>query len=158
MINAEVLLPHGEELVAAKVIRRLLDEDGKNVGNHNDMSMFNTMLYDVEFPGEAVKPYAADVIADKIYEQVDSEGSNIVKSIDDYRTDENAVSKKNQFIIGQNGRRSLRKTAAGWKLHLVLTNRATRWISLNDLKESNPVDVAEFVVAREIEDEPAFKW
>ena len=33
-----------------------------------------------------------------------------------------------------------------------------RWISLKDLKESNPVDVAEFAVARGIDDEPAFKW
>jgi len=104
MINAEVLLPQGEGLVAAKVIRRSLDEDGKVIGNHNDMPMFNTMLYDVEFPDGAVKPYAANVIADNIDEQVDSEGSNIVKSIDDYLADENAVSKENQFFIGKNGR------------------------------------------------------
>ena len=49
LINAEVLLPQGEGLVAAKVIRRSLDEDGKLIGKHNDMPMFNTMLYDVDF-------------------------------------------------------------------------------------------------------------
>ena len=135
-----------------------MDEDGKLIGDHNDMPIFNTMLYDVEFPDGAVKPYATNVIADNIYEQVDSEGSNIVKSIDDYRADENAVSKANQFFIGKNGRQSLRKTTAGWKLRVVLTNGATRWIPLKDLKESNPVDVAEFAVARGIDDEPAFKW
>ena len=41
LINAEVILPHGEELIAAKVIRRSLDEDGKIIGNHNDMLIFN---------------------------------------------------------------------------------------------------------------------
>jgi len=116
LINADVLLPQGEGLVAAKVIRRSLDEDGKLIGDHNDMPVFNTMVYDVEFPDGVVKPYAANAIADNIYEQVDSEGSNIVKSIDDYLADENAVSKANQFFIGKNGRRSLRKTTAGWKL------------------------------------------
>ena len=98
-----------------------------------------------------------NVIADNIYEQIDSEDSNIVKSIDDYLADENAVSKENQFFIGQNGRRSLRKTTAGWKLRVVLTNGAMRWIPLKDLKESNPVDVAEFAVARGIDDKSAFK-
>ena len=68
------------------------------------MPMFNTILYDVEFPNGAVKLYAANVIVDNIYEQVDSEGSNSVKSIIDYLADENAVSKENQFFIGKNGR------------------------------------------------------
>ena len=81
-----------------------MDEDGKVIGEYNDMPIFNTKLYDVEFPGGAIKPYAANVIADNIYDQVDSEGSNIVKSIDDYRTDDNAVSKENPFVVDKNGR------------------------------------------------------
>ena len=32
------------------------------------------------------------------------------------------------------------------------------WIDLKFLKESNPVDVAEFAVAEGIDEEPAFKW
>ena len=35
---------------------------------------------------------------------------------------------------------------------------STSWIDLKVLKESNPVDVAEFAVARGIQDEPAFAW
>ena len=158
LIHAEVLLPRGEELLAAKVIRRSMDDDGKVIGDYNAMPIFNTMLYDVEFPDGTIKPYAANVIADNIYDQVDSEGSNIVKSIDDYRTDANAVSKEDQFVVDKNGRKHLRKTTAGWKLCVVLTNGASRWIPLKDLKESNPVDVAEFAVSRGIDDEPAFKW
>ena len=64
LINTEVLLPHGEELLAAKVIRRSMDEDGKVIGDYNDMPIFNTKLYDVEFPDGAIKPYAENVIAD----------------------------------------------------------------------------------------------
>jgi len=92
------------------------------------------------------------------YAKVDSEGSNIVKSIDDYYIDVNDVSKENQFLVDKYGRRHFRKTTAGWKLRVVLTNGATRWILLKDLKESNPIDAAEFVVSRGIDDEPAFKW
>jgi hypothetical protein len=31
-------------------------------------------------------------------------------------------------------------------------------IALKDLKESNPVKVAEYTVANKIDDEPAFAW
>ena len=34
----------------------------------------------------------------------------------------------------------------------------TTWISLKDLKESNPIEFAEYVTARSIKDEPAFVW
>ena len=113
LTNIEVLLPHWEELLAAKVIRRSMAEDDTVLGDYNDMPVFKTMLYDVEFPDGTIKPYTANVIADNIYDQVDSEGSNIVKSIDDHSTDDNAVSKENQFVVDKHGRRHLWKTTAG---------------------------------------------
>jgi hypothetical protein len=39
-----------------------------------------------------------------------------------------------------------------------MSDKSEQWIPLKDLKESNPVDVAEFAVARGISDEPAFDW
>ena len=32
------------------------------------------------------------------------------------------------------------------------------WVPLKDLKHSNPVDMAEYSVANEISDDPAFNW
>ena len=32
------------------------------------------------------------------------------------------------------------------------------WVPLKDLKQSNPVDMAEYAVANEISDEHAFNW
>ena len=80
LIQAEVLLPHGEELLAAKVIRRTLDENGKVMGKHSDNPILNTLMYDIEFPDRTIHPYTANVIADKIYAQVDLEGirTNII--------------------------------------------------------------------------------
>ena len=37
-------------------------------------------------------------------------------------------------------------------------NRPKEWVPIKVLKESNPVDVAEYVTARRIEQEPAFAW
>lgn len=35
---------------------------------------------------------------------------------------------------------------------------ATEWIPLKDLKNSNPIEVAEYAVANRLENEPAFVW
>ena len=66
-VNAEVLLPQGEEsegyneectLVKAKVIRHFCDEDGNIMGNANIRPELNTMMYEVEFPDGEIRPYA----------------------------------------------------------------------------------------------------
>jgi hypothetical protein len=35
---------------------------------------------------------------------------------------------------------------------------STTWIPLKDLKESNPIQVADYVVAHKLPAEPAFSW
>ena len=64
----------GGEVLAAKVIRRTLDENGKVMGKHSDNPILNTLMYDVEFPDGTIRPYAVNVIADNIYAQFNSEG------------------------------------------------------------------------------------
>ena len=63
LMNAEVVLPQGEDMRLAKVVRRSLDSDGKVTGNYNDIPVLNTMLYDVMFPDGTIKPYPANIIA-----------------------------------------------------------------------------------------------
>ena len=35
---------------------------------------------------------------------------------------------------------------------------STQWLDLKDLKDSNPIEVAEYAVANKISEEPAFAW
>ena len=56
-MNAEVLLPQGDEKRLAKVIKRSVDSDGKVFGNYNELPVLNTMLYDVQLPDDSIKPY-----------------------------------------------------------------------------------------------------
>ena len=55
----------------AKVARRILDEDGKLVGTYSDNPTLNTLMYDVDLPDGAAKPYSANMIAENIYKYVD---------------------------------------------------------------------------------------
>ena len=46
----------------------------------------------------------------------------------------------------------------GWQLLVKWKDRSMDWISLKDLKAANPLELAEYAVAKNINDEPAFDW
>ena len=109
LIQTDALLPHGEEILAAKVICHTLDENGKVMGKHSDNPILNTLMYDVEFPDVTIHPYSANVISNNIYAQVDSEGirTNIIDAIIDHCTNGNSVLKNEQYFIKKRGRQQL---------------------------------------------------
>jgi len=45
-----------------------------------------------------------------------------------------------------------------WKLCVKWKDNSTSWETLADLKESYPIQVAEYAVAQSINGEPAFAW
>jgi hypothetical protein len=51
-----------------------------------------------------------------------------------------------------------RNTTAGWFLCIQWKNGTTSWERLSDMKESKPVEVAEYAVSHAIDHEPAFAW
>ena len=51
-----------------------------------------------------------------------------------------------------------KKTTIGWQLLAQFKDGSQQWISLKDFKESNPVEVADYAVAHQLVEEPAFKW
>lgn len=63
--------------------------------------MLNSMVYEVEFPDGVVKNYSANMIAENILSQVDSNGTqhHLLDSIVDYKKNGLAVSKKDAFVV-----------------------------------------------------------
>ena len=51
-----------------------------------------------------------------------------------------------------------KKTTRGWRLEVEWKDGTVSWVDLKDLEASNPVELAEYAIANEIEEEPAFKW
>lgn len=95
-----------------------------------------------------------------MYSQVDTEGFqyNLLHEIIDHQRDESAVSKEDMYIVTNRGGKRLRQTTVGWKLLVVWRDGSDQWIYLKDLKESNPLEVADYAKANRIDDEAAFKW
>ena len=160
LIHAEVTLPQGENMQLAKVVGRTRNDDGTQIGTFDIDPMLNTLVYDVQFPDGSVKEYAANTIAENIYSQVDPEGYSLtlLDEIVDFKKDENALNKADKYVTTKSGRKRLRKSTAGWKLLVSWKDGSNQWVPLSVMKESNPVDVAEFAKAVGIDDEPFFQW
>jgi hypothetical protein len=160
LIHAEVVLPKGEQMQMARVIGRSKSDDGRILGIHDDNPMLNTLLYDVQFPDGTIKEYAANVISENMFSQVDAEGHSyaLLEAIVDHKRDSTAVDRADKYIYTKSGARRLKKTTAGWKLLIAWKDGSEQWIPLSIMKESNPVDVAEYAVAAGIQNEAAFEW
>ena len=73
-MNAEVVLPQGEDLRLENVVRRSRDSNGKATGDCNNITVLKTMLCDAQFPDGTIKLYSARTIAENILNQVDKDG------------------------------------------------------------------------------------
>jgi hypothetical protein len=99
------------------------------------------------------------VIADNMYYQCDEEGNqfNLMECIVDCKTDAHAVDPMDMYIKHRSNNQ-VHNTTNGWHLCVEWKYWTIRWERLADLKESNPVEVAEYAVSKNLNDAPAFVW
>jgi hypothetical protein len=161
ILHSEVSLQLGENMTVGKVTKRAIGPDGTVAGTYDENPYLNTMIYEVAFPDGQSKAYAANVIAENMLTQVDSDGFSrtMMEAIVDYRKDEAvAVPKTDKYLTTTSGQKRMRKTTVGWKVLVKWADASESWIPLKDTKESHPVETADFAKARSIADEQAFAW
>ena len=66
--------------------------------------------------------------------------------------------KKDALAVDKQDNNNGKPTTRGWKLLVEWKDGSSNWVPLVELKESNPIEVAEYAVANIIDDQPAFKW
>ena len=69
-----------------------------------------------------------------------------------------AVLQSKGIITSDNGQVCDVITTKGWDAQVKWTNQSISWMPLNVVKESNPLELAEFAYVLGYESEPAFKW
>jgi hypothetical protein len=150
-LDAEVLLPKGDRQLTAKVKRQKREQDGTLKGTAHKNPISDSRIYEVEFPEGEIAEYAANVLAQNIISQCDLEGNQffLMDSIVDFKKDGHAVELADQHLY-VNGRQHQRKTTKGWKLCVQWKDGTTTWKKLADLKESYPVEVAEYAIVNKI--------
>ena len=157
----EVALPRdtdGPEF--AKVTKRLRDANGIPIGTSSDNPILDTRLYEVEYMDGHKASLTANSIAQNMFAQVDEEGNRhvILDSIIDYRTNGNELQEHDAYITSKNGGRRRKETTKGWEILLGWKDGSSTWEAMKDIKESYPVDLAEFAIQKGIDSQPAFAW
>lgn len=91
--------------------------------------------------------------------QVDDKGRHhlLLEFLVDHVKDDTAVLMDNGCVV-LNGNRRRKLTTKGRKLCVKWKDGSTSWEALNNLKEMNPVEVAECAVGAKLVSEPAFAW
>ena len=68
------------------------------------------------------------------------------------------MKKGDNIIITSSGQQRHKLTTVGWEMLVEWRDGSSNWVPLKELKESNPVEVAEYAVSCNIHEEPAFVW
>jgi hypothetical protein len=157
-IGAQLDMPLMDAMANATVKARKRDHEGNPIGSSNANPLLDTRVYEVEFADGTIDDYAANVIAENMYAQVDDEGRqfNILEELVDHRKDETALEGEPYVTI--HGRQHPKRTTIGWQICVKWKDGSTSWENLKDLKEANPIETAEYAVAHSLTSEPAFSW
>ena len=119
-----------------QVTKRSQGHDGEPIGVAHNKLLFDTREYDVEFTDGSTEKYAANIIAENMFAQVEDEGREhlIMKEIVDHKKDHVAIpiseGKSRSYSINE----IPRVTARGGKLLVEWRDGQTSWIDLKDLK------------------------
>ena len=95
-----------------------------------------------------------------MFAQVDDEGNRfqIMSEIVDHRTTGQEIRQQDAFVTTRTGTKRRRETTKGWEILVEWKDGSTTWVQLKDLKESYPVQLAEYAVQARISEEPVFAW
>jgi hypothetical protein len=162
LLSTEVVLSKGDLQCVGKVINRKRDLDGNPIGRANTNPILDTRIYEVEFLDGTIAEYAANVLAEALYTQVDADGNRflLLKEIVDHMKDGTAVSIDDEPFHNTSGSRNPPKniTSKGWKFQCLWADGCSSWEPLWNLKDANPIELAEYGEAHGLLKEPAFAW
>ena len=161
LIGTKVDLPHPDgELKEATIKSRKRAHDGNLIGTKDDNPVLDTRVYEIEFDDGNYVEYSANVLLENLYQQIDDDGYShqMLSSIVDHDCDHTVAIHKDNGTYELNNTRKRRITTKGWKIKVEWKNGSSTWVPLRVIKESNPIEMAEYAVSRNISDEPAFAW
>ena len=161
LLGAEVMLPTPQGLINGKVKRRKVDPSTNLlVGTHHENPILDTRTYEVEMPDGTYNDYSANVLIENIMASVDDQGLTpmILDDIIGHRFNSDCVKKNDGWYTTPQGSRRRKITTRGCDLNIQWNDGTSSWIPLKDMKESNPLEVAEYASRNSIDNHPVFAW
>jgi hypothetical protein len=159
-LSVEIILLRGGSLVKGCVSTCKCDQDGNPIELANSNSILDTRSYIVDFDNVDQTKITANMIAESLYSLCDPDGNQYVllDEIVDHRCLALAISLADQKVVHANGRIYLKCSTIGWQLCCQWKDGSLSWENLIDLKESYPIETAEYAKIIGINHEPAFNW
>jgi hypothetical protein len=136
------------------------DANGNPIGLANTNSILNTCEYIVAFDDGEETIVNANLIAEAMYAQCDLDVNQYVllDSITDHRCLDTAIQPSDQNVVRPDGCIYMQQNTIVWQVCFQWKDGSTSWENLSDLKESHPLETAEYVVTFGIDYAPAFNW
>ena len=136
------------------------DNEGNPIGMANKNPILDTRVYDIEFLDGFCQPLAANLIAENIFAQVEQYGMRhkIIDMIIDVREIDISVKEKDVFDISSNGTKRRKANDQGWKVCIQCKDRSNTWNTLKEVKDSFPIELAEYAVENLISSKSEFSW
>jgi hypothetical protein len=159
-LNAKISVPRGGTLMKGRVTARKREKDGNPIGLANANPNLNTHEYTFTFDDGVETVMSTNLMAEAMYVQCDPDRNQYVllDSIIDHKRLDSAIRPLDQKVVQPNGHTYLSCSTVGWQLCCQWKDGSTSWESLADLKESHPIETAEYAVTKGLGHEPAFNW
>ena len=82
----------------------------------------------------------------------------LFREISDHRKDSTALNVAQGSFMTSAGNPVSKKTTRGWHILVEWRDGSLSWHRMADIKESYPIQLAEYAISNKIDHEPAFKW
>lgn len=161
LVGAEVNIPTEDGNILGKVKKRKRDhETNMLIGTSNRNPLMDTRLYEVELPDGTYTDYSANVLIENIINSANDNGQTpmFIDEIVGHRFNKEAIHPEDGWYITPQGAKKRVITTRGCELNIQWKDGTTSWVPLKDMKEANPLEVAEYTVRMNITNHPAFAW
>jgi hypothetical protein len=159
-LRAEIQATRGDTLLRGTVVSRKRDRDGLPTGRADPNPLLDTREYLVCFEDGTEDIYTANLIAESLYSHVDDAGRRLqtMQEIVEHQKLASAiVDDDNAYYSTKSGRKP-KRTTKGWRFLVEWKDGLTSWVPLSALKDSYPLQLADYVVSNNLLNEPAFRW
>lgn len=144
-LNMELVLSRDEPGPEfALVTKRLWDKDGLPNGRSHNNPILDTQMNEVEFPGGYKLAVLANAIAQSMFAQVDEQGNwrVLFQEIVACHCTPEAVTQDGAFVVSNGAAKCWQETTKGRELLVQRKDKSTTWVTLKDIKQAYPVQVA----------------
>ena len=137
-----------------------MDDEGRPIGKSNNNPLLDYRQYEVVYEEGHSEIPTVNVIAENLLSQVDDQGHRrlMIDEIEDHRVDKNAVPISEGTYVTSRGLKKRKLTTRGWEIFVRWKDGSGTWVKLKDLKDSYPVQLADYAEANNLTQEPAFAW